>query len=203
MGLITALKSFGQRTITGQNVLGKSLDTLSGVFSHPVTAVTKGVGAATEQMLKESKTQRALSTLTATAGYVSVVAGAGALTGATKAGTLGGVVTTGIKKAITGISKAVGKSFVSHPISTTAAVLLGAPMVAGVIKAKPEIITSLPAKSFKGGEKLVEVIEENPVAAAVVGGIPAGVAAYELSKEYLGGDETKVLLEQGGAKVTD
>ena len=185
MGLLSSLKAFGQNTLKSGNVLGKSLDVISGVFSHPITAVTKGVSASTKAFTEQTKGQRALSTLTATAGYVTAVTGAGALSGLTKAGTFGGAVSKAISTAITGTAKAIGKSFVAHPISTSAGVLLGAPTVAVIISKKPELITSLPKKAYEGGQKLVDVIEENPNASAVVGGIGGGVLLYELYDKLL------------------
>jgi len=192
MGLLSSLKAFGQNTLKSGNVLGKSLDVISGVFSHPITAVMKGVSASTKAFTEQTKGQRALSTLTATAGYVTAVTGAGALSGLTKAGTFGGAVSKAISTAITGTAKAIGKSFVAHPISTSAGVLLGAPLVAGVISKKPELITSLPSKAFAGGQGLVNVIEEHPVTSAVVGGVAGGTLLYEGYKYLTDGNKVEI-----------
>jgi len=92
------------------------------------------------------------------------------------------------KQAGTSVAKAVGKSFVTAPIPTSAAVLIGAPVVAGVIRQKPELLVDLPKTSYNAGKGLVDVIERNPVQAALIGGVTGGLLAYEAGSAIFGDD---------------
>lgn len=88
------------------------------------------------------------------------------------------------------IGKEVVKSAVAHPIPTAASVLIGAPLVAGVVFQKPSLVTDLPKESFNTGRKLVGVIQDHPVESAVIGGITGGVLAYEGYKALTGTSST-------------
>jgi len=89
----------------------------------------------------------------------------------------------------------IGQSFVKAPIQTSAAVLVGAPLIAGVIASDPQIVTEIPKKSFQTGASLIETIKEHPIGTAILGSVAGGVAAYEgykaLTDEGIIKEETK------------
>jgi hypothetical protein len=91
------------------------------------------------------------------------------------------------------VSSKVLTTAIAHPIPVVASALVGVPLVVGVIATKPSLLIDLPKKAFKTGEELVNVVEEHPVATAVLGGVTGGVLLYEGGKAIFGngGEKTK------------
>ncbi len=81
------------------------------------------------------------------------------------------------------VASSVGTKLVTNPIPTTAAVLVGAPLIAGIVSNKPSLLVDLPKASFQTGKKLIDVIEKHPVEAGLVGAVTGGVLAYEVFKD--------------------
>lgn len=178
MGILSNVGKFLTKNPIGQKIT-RGLDTLSGVVTNPLTAIKKGTGASTAAFQAATPAQNVFKTITNVGLTAATVAGLGQVAGLTRAGTLGATVGGGVVKGITATGGAIGKSFVSHPISTAAAGLIGAPLVFGALSKKPEVIIQAPKAAYESGQKIVDLITDHPVASAVIGGVTGGVAAYE------------------------
>lgn len=83
--------------------------------------------------------------------------------GKTALAKVGTSVVTG-SKALPGL---VGSQFIKNPIATSAGLLVGVPLVAGVIASKPSIIVEAPQKAFKAGSSFAGFVSDNPVPIAI------------------------------------
>jgi len=115
-----------------------------------------------------------------------------------------GIAATGTALAIASgaaatTAAAIGKAAIVHPIQTTTATLIGIPLITGLLSTgSPERnIAAIGSSSYKAGSELGNVITEHPIAAAVIGSITGGVAAYEIGKALIGEAEqtTKGLID--------
>lgn len=103
------------------------------------------------------------------------------------------LVTTGAAaKAVKVVAPKVASTAIAHPLATASGVLVGAPLLTGVISKKPELVTELPKKSFETGQGLVDIISEHPIASGAVASVTGGVAAYEVGKAIFGKGETVI-----------
>lgn len=80
------------------------------------------------------------------------------------------------------IVKAIGNKFVTSPIPTTLGVLIGTPIVAGIIKENPKAIVTLPKQGFNIGTNIGKFINENPKTSALIGAGGALSAALLIAK---------------------
>ena len=167
MGLFDFVKKIGGEVLG--SVIGVTT-LLTG--SKPKEAIKTGVAVSKDPVVQKLGTIPVIAT--------ALVAGGALATNP--------VTSSAIVSAVSKTASTVGKTFVAHPISTAAGVLVGVPLVAGVISKKPELVTSLPSKAFSTGQGLVDVIEEHPVASGIVGGVTGGTLLYEGYK-YLTGEK--------------
>jgi len=140
-----------------QPIEKSTFNKLTDIFYKPLTAVSSLIGGPSE-----------LSTTSKNIGLI----GGSAIVGAP-------VATMSLLSSAT---STIGKQATQHPIQTFIAGTVGIPTVLGVIAEKPSLLTSLPQTAYEGGKKLVNVIEEHPIASAIVGSVGGGVALYEAGK---------------------
>lgn len=173
-----------------KNVVTKSLDTVSGVFQNPITAVTKGPAAATQKFLNDNLTSRIVKTVVTTGAVASTVIGAGAAAAAGTAATVKAVVTTAAKNKL-----------------ATGAALVAVPLIVKSEKAQ-QIVEDLPSKVANVGGDVGKVIdnpnigtakqfvENHPIAtatAALAGGIALGKTVLPLVNGYLNYSNTQAV----------
>jgi len=189
MGLLgNIIQKVGQSKI-GQTVFkpGGVVDTITKpaqaigvIVSNPITAITKGYGAAKQKVLNES-VEKSIGKVILNTGTVA----AAVVTGGTAAGRA--AVTTAVPKIVKAITPTTPKA-----ILTTA---IAAPIAIGVLKEtkKPlEAITKAPGALTAFGSdvgkaienpsisSITNIVKENPTVSAIAGGLAIGAGAGAL-----------------------
>jgi len=93
-------------------------------------------------------------------------------------------------------AKGVISSAAAHPIQTVVGGVIGVPLIVGAIAGSgqsPEVtVGKLSGGAYKAGETLVNTAQEHPIVTAIIGSVTGGVAAYEVGKEFFGGEDSKI-----------
>lgn len=103
--------------------------------------------------------------------------------------TFSSVVFSGAKNAASTVATTVGNSFVKAPIATTAGVLVGVPVVVGIVKSNPSIVTSLPSQGLKAGEAIGNFVKDNPTTSVALAG--AGLVGGLIAAAEIASSKTK------------
>lgn len=208
--LLSGAKNFLTKNPVGQ-VITKSLNVFSGIVQNPITALTKGAGAAEKQFLEDSPLKRTVKTLITTGTAAAATFGAGTVAGRALVG-------QAIKSAPSFAKSLIPKSFVGKAFVGSAA-LVGAPALTAQITKDPlgalRAVEQAPSKLIGFQENIYgfsmnpslesagKIFKDNPylatgAAAALIAplatGIPAGIGfvAGEVlgSKKDSGGLQT-------------
>jgi len=165
----------------------EGLDLLSGVVSHPITAITKGTEAAKNQFLSQTPLQRAISTVTSTGIASAAVLGGAAVAAAT------GIISPleGLSAAEISAARAASVAALRHPVATaaiagTAALVASSSRVSNVLSdtvvQTPKLISNV-GKAIDNPSltNIKNVFTETPAAAIVAGGAAAVLATGVVS----------------------
>lgn len=170
--------------ITGAiaSAAGSTIKAIPAVFSHPVTAITKGITAAEKQLYDKSLTgQLADAAKAGTAYAVAAVAGTSS------------VVRGAVSKVVTPVVSSVGKTIAANPVKTA---IIALP-VAGAIAAQPgktiQAIASTPTGLVNVGKNVANLAAEPSVENAktlvtenpVIVGSAAAAAAIGIGKTLI------------------
>lgn len=201
MGLLSSLVSKVKTS-----VVGKALDTLSAAFIKPVETVkaiispTKTVADVVKQVEKQSLTKNITSTVLNTATAAAAVVGVGAISAASKAGTLATSAAS------------VAKSLIPSTAKGKVIAAVAAPVIVGAIAKEPvkaiKAAVSAPTELAKFGgdvatfaanpsiETAKQVIKESPVISAIVGTAAIGTAIATVAPAVSAYLQREVVKEQ-------
>lgn len=148
------------------------LDTVSGIVTNPITAITQGTSASTQKFLQATPLQNTAKTIVNTGIAGGLVVGAGA---AAEAG-------------ITKTTQVILGQIIKHPVATTGT-LIAVPAIISSHKLQ-QTVEDLPAKGVSLGTDTGKFIDNPTVAGAkqiiedhpVVSSVVAGAIALEVGK---------------------
>lgn len=202
MGLLSGISKFLTTNPVGK-VITKSLDTLSGIVTNPVIAITKGTTASTKAFTTATPITNAVKTITNIGLAAAAVVGVGAVAE-------GGLAAVG-----SGVSKLIPSTTKGKVIAAVAA-----PVVLGAVAKQPaaaaQAVLNTPSSLANFGGNAAQLIanpslsnaktliSENPVVASVVGGaavIGAGVGLGTAASLISNYQNTKAVKENTAATL--
>lgn len=215
MGLFSnignAVKGFLTSNPVGKTIT-KTLDTLSGIVTNPVTAITKGTAASTAAFQNASPITNTVKTITNTALAGAAVATAGSALGLTVPGTLGSSVAGGTAAAAKALIPTTTKGKV---IGGTVAVLGAGVAIAQPAKTAEAVLSAPAAVANLGGNvanfisdpslsSAKKIYTDNPIAATIATGaavLGAGVGIGTAASLVSNYQNTKAVKENTAATL--
>jgi len=199
---MSLIKNFFTGTTVGKGI-AKGLDTLSGIVTNPITAITKGTKASTEKFLNANPLTNTVKTIT-NVGLVAAGVYAGGAIAAGEGAALASKAVTLIPKTIKGKAAAgtgallLGGAFISEPAKTGEAVLTAPSSIANVGGNIANLIAEPSLASAKA------IFTENPIAAGSLVGagvVAAGVGGLAVANTYSNYQNTEAIKENTKATL--